>query len=69
MLTFRARGGELGASAGAGYPFYHPGWGRDTVSMVLGDDVDWYEVAELLTERYCVLAPKKLVERARTAGF
>jgi hypothetical protein len=34
-----------------------------------GDDVDWYDVAELLTESYCVLAPKKLVERARTAGF
>ena len=30
--------------------------------MVLGDGVDWDEVAELLTESYCVHAPKKLVE-------
>jgi len=66
VLTFRARGAELGALVGAGYPFYHPGWGRDAVGMVLGDQVDWDEVAELLTESYCVLAPKKLVERART---
>jgi hypothetical protein len=28
---------------------------------VLDDDVDWDEVAELLTESYCLLAPKKLV--------
>jgi hypothetical protein len=28
--------------------------------MVIEDDVDWDEVAELLTESYCILAPKKL---------
>ena len=30
--------------------------------MVLADGVGWDEVAELLTESYCALAPKKLVE-------
>jgi hypothetical protein len=29
--------------------------------MVLDERVDWKEVAELLIESYCVLAPKKLV--------
>jgi hypothetical protein len=29
--------------------------------MVLVDGVDWDEVAELLTEGCCVMAPKKLV--------
>jgi hypothetical protein len=29
--------------------------------MVLDDGVDWDEVAELLTDSYCLLAPKKLV--------
>jgi hypothetical protein len=29
--------------------------------MVLDDHTDWEEVAELMTESYCVLAPKKLV--------
>jgi hypothetical protein len=31
--------------------------------MVLADDVDdvdWHEVAELVTESYCILAPNKL---------
>jgi hypothetical protein len=27
-------------------------------------DVGWDEVTELLTESYCVLAPKKLVDRS-----
>ena len=29
--------------------------------MVLGADVDWAEVAELITESYCVRAPGALV--------
>ena len=29
--------------------------------MILDDHVDWSEIAELLTESYCVLAPQKLV--------
>ena len=45
----------------AGHPFFYAGWGRDVVGMVLEEDTDWTEVAELLTESYCVLAPKKLV--------
>ena len=43
------------------HPFFRPGWGTNVVGMVLEDDVDWSEVAELLVESYCVLAPKKLV--------
>ncbi len=45
-----------------GNPFA-PGWGPGLVSMVLRDDgtTDWDEVKELLTESYCLLAPKKLV--------
>jgi hypothetical protein len=45
-----------------GPPFFAPRWRGDEVGMVLDDDVDWDEVAELVTESYCILAPKKLVE-------
>lgn len=38
------------------------GWGRDVVGMVLGPDADWGEVAELLTESFCVITA------AATAG-
>ncbi|WP_406305472.1 MmcQ/YjbR family DNA-binding protein [Streptomyces sp. NBC_00885] len=61
VLTFRSPSPELEALSSAGHPYFRPAWGRDVVGMVLGDAVDWDEVEELLTESYCVLAPKKLV--------
>lgn len=63
VVTFRSAGAELDALRHAGHPFFYAGWGRDVVGMVLDADTDWDEVGELLTESYCVLAPKKLVAR------
>ena len=61
VLTFRSPGDEIAGLIGSGPPFYKPDWGADVVGMVLDDGVDWDEITELLTESYCVLAPKKLV--------
>ena len=61
VVTFRSSGPELEALRRAGHPFFSPGWSTNVVGMVLDDDVDWDEVGELVTESYCVLAPKKLV--------
>lgn len=61
VMTFRSSGDELDALHAAGHPFFRPGWGTNVVGMVIDDAVDWDEVAELVTESYCVLAPKKLV--------
>ncbi|MFU8874327.1 MmcQ/YjbR family DNA-binding protein [Micromonospora sp. SL4-19] len=60
VMTFRSPGDEIAGLIGSGDPFFKPGWGADVVGMMLDDGVDWEEVAELLTESYCVLAPKKL---------
>ena len=60
VLMFRSSGPELGALRESRLPFFAPPWRADEVGMILGDDVDWDEVAELLTESYCVQAPKKL---------
>jgi hypothetical protein len=60
VLTFRASGDELRALTTGGYPFFKASWGHDVVVMVLGNGVDWAEVAELLTDSYCILAPKRL---------
>jgi hypothetical protein len=68
VITFRSPVPELAALSRAGPPFFRPAWGSDVVGMVLGEDVDWDEVAELLTESYCVLAPKKLVELVDRPG-
>ena len=62
LLTFESSGPELAALSEASHPFFKPPWRPTVVGMVLEPDVDWGEVAELLTESYCVLAPKKLVE-------
>lgn len=49
-----------GPAEAGGHPFFKPDWGADVVGMVLDDGADWQEVAELLTESYRVLAPKRL---------
>ena len=71
MLAFRSPEEEREALVASGHPFFLLGWGRDAVGMVLEDHTDWDEVRELVTESYCVLAPKKLialVDRPGSAG-
>ena len=61
VLTFRASGPELEALGGDGDRFFRPPWFPDIVGMVLDGGADWDEVAEVLTESYCVVAPQRLV--------
>jgi YjbR len=63
VLTFRSSGDELLALVHAGPPFYKPPWSPTVVGMVLGDDTDWDEVAELVIESYRFCAPQKLARR------
>jgi YjbR len=61
VLMFRSSGPELDVLRGAGPPFFGPPWRADEVGMAIGDGtVDWDEIAELITESYCVVAPKRL---------
>jgi hypothetical protein len=60
VLTFRSSGTELDALRAGGPPFFAPPWRADEVGMSLDDTTDWQEVAELLTESYCVQAPAVL---------
>ena len=61
VMTFRAAREEHAARRHAGPPVYVLGWGRDAMGLTLDAATDWDEVAELVVESYCVLAPKKLV--------
>jgi predicted DNA-binding protein (MmcQ/YjbR family) len=63
VLTFRSSGDELLTLVHAGPPFYQPPWSPTVVGMVLDDDTDWDEVAELVTESYRFCAPQKLRRR------
>jgi hypothetical protein len=61
VLTFRSAGDELLALTHAPLPFYKPPWSGTIVGLVLDDDTDWTEVAELVTDSYRCCAPQKLV--------
>ncbi|MGW4498721.1 MmcQ/YjbR family DNA-binding protein [Micromonospora sp. NPDC004336] len=60
VVTFRASLDEVRALVAGGHPFFKADWGADVLGLVLDEGVDWAEVGELLTESYCLLAPKKL---------
>lgn len=60
VLTMRAPLPEIDALCAMGHPFFKPDWGANVLGMVLSADTDWDEVTELLTESFCVQAPKML---------
>jgi hypothetical protein len=68
VLMFRSSGPELDALRNAHHPFFAPRWRSDEVGLQLGDPVDWDEVAELVTESYCVRAPRDLATRVPRPG-
>jgi hypothetical protein len=68
VVTFRAPGDELEAFVQAGPPYFVARWGRDVVGLELRDDTEWTELAEMLTDSFCVLAPRKLVARVHLPG-
>jgi hypothetical protein len=60
LLTFHAPAEEAATYAALGPPFFKPDWSPTVAGLRLGDDTDWEEVVELVTDSYCVRAPKKL---------
>jgi hypothetical protein len=60
VLTFRSSGGELEALSHMGPPVLPAEVGTRRRGHGLDADVDWSEIAELVTESYNVMAPKKL---------
>jgi len=63
VLTFRVPMDEVDVLSHVGAPFFKPVWFADIVGLVLDAATDWTEVAELVTESYCLLAPRSLAER------
>jgi hypothetical protein len=64
-MQFRAEGPELDMLRHSGHPFFAAGWGKNVVGMVLDASTDWTEVSELVTESYCIMAPKKLAAQVQ----
>jgi hypothetical protein len=71
-ITFRAPMEEVAAFEHLGDPYFRIGRTGDAVGVVLdhpeAGPVDDAELAELLTESYCVQAPQELVARVERPG-
>jgi hypothetical protein len=63
VVTFRAAGDDLEALTHAGPPFFRPPWARNVIGLVWEPGFDEGELAELLTESYCLQAPRRLADR------
>ena len=64
VLTFQSSGEELHALSNLGGPYFRPPWRPGIVGMFVDSETTkWDEVAELVTESYCLLAPQRLVDR------
>lgn len=59
-ITLRGEPDEVVAFEHLGHPYFRAGWGANVIGMVVDDDTDWSEVAELLTDSYCLRAPQHL---------
>ncbi len=62
-ITFRADPSEVLAFEHLGPPYFRASWGANVVGMILDRRTDWTELAELLTDSYCLQAPAQLAER------
>jgi hypothetical protein len=63
VMTFRVPTDDLLGLTAGGFPFFRAEWGRNVVVAFLGDHTDWAEIAELISDSYCEMAPKFLVAR------
>ncbi|MPZ61726.1 MAG: MmcQ/YjbR family DNA-binding protein [Propionibacteriales bacterium] len=62
-ITFRAEPDEVTAFQHLGAPYFKVSWGRNVVGILLDDNTDWEELAELLTDSYCIQAPVRLAQQ------
>jgi len=67
-ITFRAEPAEVMAFEHLGDPYFRASWGRNVVGLLLDDHTDWQELAELLTDSYCIQAPASLAEQVHRPG-
>ena len=60
LIVVRIASDERQALLASGHPFFPSRAGADRIGVLLGDDTDWEEIRQLVTESYRRLAPKKL---------
>ena len=61
LIVLRAPEAEVMAFEHLGPSHFKAGWGSNVVGIILDADTDWGDVAEMLTDSYCLQAPARLV--------
>ena len=59
-ITFRGELDEVIAFEHLGAPYFRSGWGANVIGLLLDEDTDWDELAEMLIDSYCLQAPEHL---------
>ncbi|HEY9562265.1 MAG TPA: MmcQ/YjbR family DNA-binding protein [Nocardioides sp.] len=59
-VVLRAEPDEVMAFEHLGHPYFRTEWGANTVGMIVEEQTDWDEVAELVIDSYCLQAPRHL---------
>ena len=67
-IVLRAEPDEVAAFEHLGHPYFRASWGGNVVGMVIDDGTDWEELAELLTDSYCLQAPERLAVQVPRPG-
>ncbi|WP_433802615.1 MmcQ/YjbR family DNA-binding protein [Actinomycetospora sp. CA-084318] len=56
-ITFRGEPDEVAAFGHMGPPYFTVSWGSNVIGLLLDEDSDWEELAELLQDSYRIQAP------------
>ena len=59
-IVFHGEPDEVAAFENLGHPYFRAGWGANVIGLVVDEQTDWGEVAELLTDSYRIQAPATL---------
>lgn len=67
-IVFRAELSEVMVFEASGPPYFKAGWGQNVVGIILDEGTDWDDLAEMLTESYCLQAPARLAAQIVDQG-
>lgn len=62
-IVFRGEPDEVAAFRHLPSPYFKAEWGSNVIGLIVDDDTDWTELAELLTDSYCLQAPESLARQ------
>lgn len=67
-IIFRGEPDEVAAFEHLKDPYFRNGWGGNAIGLLLDTGTDREELAELMTDSYCLQAPKSLAEQVPRPG-